>query len=134
MSEMPPLPATPFDRHIGNEIVEASPDLVRSRCAVTEALKQPYGVVHGGVFAAMAESLASLGTHLGVTERGELALGQSNSTQFLRPVSSGVIHAAARPRHRGRTSWVWDVDITDDSGALCALSRLTIAVRPARRG
>ena len=133
MSAVPP-DTLPFDDHLGHEIVEASADLMRGRCAVTPALLQPYGLVHGGVLAAIAETLASLGTHLGVADRGDIAVGQSNATQFLRPLRGGTIHAEGRPRHRGRTSWVWDVEITDDSGALCAISRLTIAVRPAQRG
>jgi uncharacterized protein (TIGR00369 family) len=54
----------------------------------------------------------------------------SNQTSFLRPITAGTIHAEARCRHRGRTTWVWDVDFTDDEGRLCALSRVTIAVRP----
>lgn len=134
MSVAVPPDASPFDAHIGHEILEASPDLMRGRCPVTDRVRQPLGLVHGGVLAAMAETLASLGTHLGVADRGAVAMGQSNSTQFLRPLREGSIHAEGRPRHRGRTSWVWDVEITDDSGALCAISRLTIAVRPAQRG
>ncbi len=58
-----------------------------------------------------------------------LALGQSNQATFLRPISSGTVHAEARPRHRGRTSWVWDTEITDDDGRLCCLVRMTVAVR-----
>ena len=56
-------------------------------------------------------------------------VGQSNHTSFLRPMSEGTIHAVARRRHRGRTTWIWDVEMTDDEGRLCALSRVTIAVR-----
>ncbi len=59
-----------------------------------------------------------------------IAVGSSNHTSFLRPVTEGVIHAEARRRHRGRTTWVWEVEITDDEGRLCALVRMTIAVRP----
>ena len=61
------------------------------------------------------------------------AVGQSNDTTFLRPVTDGHLNAVARPRHRGRTTWVWDVEITDDDERVCALARITIAVRPARR-
>lgn len=124
---------SPFDAGLGHEIVEASPELMRGRCPVTERVMQPYGLVHGGALAGIAETLASVGTFLGVGELGNIAVGQSNHTQFLRPIKEGTIHAEGRPRHRGRTSWIWDVEITDDDGALCALSRLTIAVRPARR-
>jgi uncharacterized protein (TIGR00369 family) len=58
-------------------------------------------------------------------------MGLSNSTSFLRPIGAGNIHALATRRHRGRTTWVWDVDMSDDEGRLCATSRVTIAVRPA---
>ena len=58
-------------------------------------------------------------------------MGQTNETTFLRPISEGTVEAVARARHRGRTSWVWDVDLTDAEGRLCAVSRMVIAVRPA---
>ena len=56
-------------------------------------------------------------------------MGLSNQTSFLRPIVGGTIHATARRRHKGRTTWVWEVDITDDEGRLCALVRMTVAVR-----
>jgi uncharacterized protein (TIGR00369 family) len=100
------------------------------RVAVTEQLLQPYGLVHGGVYASIAETLASIGTAIGVQESGNGALGMSNHTSFMRPISHGTIHAAGRPVHRGSTTWIWDVECADDSGKVCAISRVTIAVRP----
>jgi 1,4-dihydroxy-2-naphthoyl-CoA hydrolase len=123
------LEASPFDRHYGLEIEEATDELVRGRVAVREHLLQPVGLVHGGVHASIAEALASLGTNVGVVPEGKIGLGQSNHSSFLRPISEGTIHGLARRRHRGRTTWVWDVELTDDAGRLCALSRVTIAVR-----
>jgi 1,4-dihydroxy-2-naphthoyl-CoA hydrolase len=125
------LEVSPFDRHYGLEIVEASDELVRGRVPVREEVTQPVGIVHGGVYAAIAEGLASVGTNHGVAAEGNLGLGMSNQSSFLRPVGSGTIHATARPRHRGRTTWIWDVELTDDEGRLCALSRVTVAVRSA---
>jgi 1,4-dihydroxy-2-naphthoyl-CoA hydrolase len=121
---------SPFDRHYGLEVDEASEELVRGHVRVRPELTQPVGLVHGGVYASIAEALASLGTNVGVHDRREIGLGMSNHSTFLRPVSAGVVHATARRRHRGRTTWVWDVDVTDDDGRLCATSRVTIAVRP----
>ena len=89
-----------------------------------------FGLVHGGVLASIAETLASLGTAAVVVPEGNAAMGSSNATSFLRPILDGTIHARALRRHRGRTTWVWDVEITDDAGRLCALTRMTIAVRP----
>jgi 1,4-dihydroxy-2-naphthoyl-CoA hydrolase len=126
---MSELEASPFDRHYGLEVDEATDELVRGRVPVREHLLQPVGLVHGGVHASIAEALASLGTNVGVVPDGKIALGQSNHSSFLRPISDGTINGLARRRHRGRTTWVWDVELTDDDGRLCALSRVTIAVR-----
>jgi 1,4-dihydroxy-2-naphthoyl-CoA hydrolase len=119
-----------FDRLYGLEMLEISGDLVRGRVAVRDELKQPAGLVHGGVYAAVAESLATTGTAASVHADGNTAMGLSNQTSFLRPITSGTIHAVARARHRGRTTWVWEVEMTDDEDRVCALTRVTVAVRP----
>ena len=124
------LELSPFDRHYGLELDELGDELVRGRVPVQEHLTQPIGIVHGGIHAAIAEGLASLGTNYGVAANGEVGLGMSNQCSFLRPIGSGTIHAIARRRHRGKTTWVWDVELTDDEGRLCAVSRVTVAVRP----
>lgn len=123
------LETSPFDRHYGLEILEASEDVVRGRVPVREHVTQPTGLVHGGVHASVAEALASLGTNHGVAREGKVGLGMSNSCSFLRPIASGSVNATARRRHRGRTTWIWDVELTDDDGRLCALGRVTVAVR-----
>ena len=115
---------------IGLEYLDASADEVRARVEVTDAVRQPAGLVHGGVYAAMAESICSAATWLAVHGDGMAAMGQSNSATFLRPITEGHVNAVARPRHRGRTTWVWDVEITDDEGRSCALVRMIIAVPP----
>ncbi len=127
--ELPYVAEQGFDGLYGLEITEMSDELCRGRVAVRDELKQPAGLVHGGVYASIAESLASLGTALAVMPDGQIATGLSNQTSFLRPITSGTIHAEARRRHRGRTTWVWEVDITDDQGRLCVLTRMTVAVR-----
>jgi uncharacterized protein (TIGR00369 family) len=96
---------------------------------VRDELKQAAGIVHGGVYASIAESLASLGTALAVMPDGKMAMGLSNQTSFLRPISQGTIYAVAQRKHRGRTTWVWEVEITDDQNRLCVLTRMTVAVR-----
>jgi uncharacterized protein (TIGR00369 family) len=99
---------------------------------VRDAVKQPMGLVHGGLYASIAESLTSVATARVVVPEGHVATGMSNQTSFLRPITHGTVHAQAVRRHRGRTTWMWDVEITDDDGRLCAVSRMTIAVRPQR--
>jgi 1,4-dihydroxy-2-naphthoyl-CoA hydrolase len=118
-----------FDGLYGLVLDSVEDGLVTAHVAVRDDLKQPMGLVHGGVYASIAESIASLGTHLGVIEDGKSAQGLSNQTSFLRPILEGTIHATARRRHKGRTTWLWEVDITDDQDRLCALVRMTIAVR-----
>lgn len=118
-----------FDALYGLEVLELTDELARGRVAVRDELKQPFGLVHGGVFAAIAESLASVATAIAVARDGKRAMGQSNQTSFLRPITDGTIHAVATRKHAGRTTWVWEVEITDDAGRLCVLTRMTIAVR-----
>ncbi len=118
-----------FDSLYGLEVIEMSDEDVRARVAVRDEVKQPMGLVHGGVFASIAESTTSMATAMAVRAEGKSAQGLSNQTNFLRPITAGTIHAHARRRHRGRTTWVWEVEITDDQGRLCALVRMTIAVR-----
>jgi uncharacterized protein (TIGR00369 family) len=115
---------------IGIEHLEGSEGVARARVKVTDSICQPAGVVHGGAHAAIAESVCSRATEHAVADEGMIALGQANQATFLRPISSGHIHAEARTRHRGKTTWVWDCELTDDDGKLCALVRMTIAVRP----
>ena len=118
-----------YDRLIGVSMTQVSETAARAEVLVRDELKQPYGLVHGGVYASIAESLASWATAAGVRERG-LAVGMSNSTSFLRPITEGTIHAHATRIHGGRTTWVWDVEFRDDDERLCAVTRMTIAVRP----
>jgi 1,4-dihydroxy-2-naphthoyl-CoA hydrolase len=122
---------TGFDALYGLEVLSATDEEVRAQVRVRDELRQPAGLVHGGVFASIAEAICSMATLLAVQEDGRTAQGLSNQTSFLRPIVEGTIHAAARRRHRGRTTWVWEVDITDDRERLCALVRMTVAVREA---
>ena len=118
-----------FDSLYGLEVTHISDELLRGRVVVTDAIKQPAGLVHGGVYAAVAESLASTGTALKVIPDGKMAMGLSNLTSFVRPITAGSVNAEAKVRHRGRTTWVWEVEMSDDEGRLCVLARVTIAVR-----
>jgi 1,4-dihydroxy-2-naphthoyl-CoA hydrolase len=119
-----------FDRLYGLELIECSEEEVHAQVRVRDELKQPAGLIHGGVYASIAESMASLATGMSVLADGQLAMGLANNTSFLRPITKGNVNAHAQRLHHGRTTWVWDVRFTDDEGRLCALTRMTIAVRP----
>jgi 1,4-dihydroxy-2-naphthoyl-CoA hydrolase len=127
-----PLQVGGFDALYGLEIDSLEDEVATAHVVVRDEIKQPAGLVHGGVFASVAESLTSIATWKAVSEHGMSAQGLSNQTSFLRPIVGGTIHASARRRHRGRTTWVWEVEITDEQGRLCALVRMTVAVREPR--
>jgi len=130
VSDTAPTRSLPgFDGLYGLELLEIADEVARARVRVRDELKQPMGLVHGGVYAAIAESLASIATAVSVSAEGKLATGLSNQTSFLRPITDGTIHATAVRKHRGRTTWVWEVEMSDDQGRLCVLTRMTIAVR-----
>jgi uncharacterized protein (TIGR00369 family) len=123
-----------FDGLYGLEFVEVSAHEVRARVRVRDEVRQPAGLVHGGVYASLAESVTSLATALVVGREGNMATGMSNLTTFLRPITEGTVHALATRLHRGRTTWVWDVRMSDDAERICAVTRMTIAVRPLPAG
>ncbi|HEV8178423.1 MAG TPA: PaaI family thioesterase [Gemmatimonadales bacterium] len=132
MSDVPQPPTDPaktLGAVLGFETVESGPDRAVGRFEVQDRVRQPMGIVHGGVYAAMAEGLTSQATFEAVFPDGFIATGMSNQTNFLRPVSEGIVTAYARSIHRGRTTWVWEVEFKDDRDRLSAVCRMTIAIR-----
>jgi 1,4-dihydroxy-2-naphthoyl-CoA hydrolase len=115
---------------IGLERTSSGPERATARVPVADRVRQIHGIVHGGVYGVIAESICSHATAEAVKADGMIATGQANQATFLRPISEGYVNADARLRHRGRTTWVWDCELTDDDGRLCALVRMTIAIRP----
>ena len=130
--QLPPLPFRApdgFPALLGLVFETMDDDVVTGSFEVRDDLKQPAGLLHGGVLAAVAETLASFATFFAVAGENKAAMGLSNYTSFLRPITAGTVHSEARVRHRGRTTWVWDVDFTGDDERLAATTRMTVAVR-----
>ncbi|HEX8752489.1 MAG TPA: PaaI family thioesterase [Solirubrobacterales bacterium] len=123
-------PISHFDALVGTEWLDDDPDHARVRVAMRDELRQPVGLLHGGVMSTLVESVCSRATALAVFGEGNVAMGQSISVSFIRPVTEGHAEVQARARHRGRTTWVWDAEVSDAEGRLCALAQMTIAVRP----
>ena len=123
-----------FDHHIGTEWVSLDPDDARARIELRDELRQPYGILHGGVYSSLIESLCSYSTAAAVWEDGSIAMGQAIEVSFLRPVTHGHAEARAVAKHRGKTTWVWQVEVVDDDGRLCAVAKMTMAVRPVPTG
>jgi uncharacterized protein (TIGR00369 family) len=126
-----------FDAVYGLEFAEDDPDepdVARGRVPIRSALLGLSGAVHGGVLAAAAEAVASRATAIAVIPHGSMAQGMSNDTSVTAPVSEGAIHVEARAVSRADDAWIWAVEHRDDAGELCGFSRITVAVRPLRRG
>jgi uncharacterized protein (TIGR00369 family) len=117
-----------LDGLLGFEALEVTAEHASGRFEVQNKHRQPFGIVHGGVYAAFAEGLCSGATYMQVAGDGKIAVGSSNHTSFLRPVSEGVVTLHARSVHRGRTSWVWECEFTNQDGKRCAVTRVTLAV------
>jgi 1,4-dihydroxy-2-naphthoyl-CoA hydrolase len=122
-----------FDALVGTEWLDDDPEHARARIPMRDELRQPVGLMHGGVMSALVESVCSRATALAVLGSGMAAMGQSISVSFLRPITEGHAEVRAKARHRGRTTWVWDAEVLDADGRLCALAQMAIAVRPTRR-
>ena len=119
-----------MDGVLGFSVTELGEAEVLGEAPVTDSVRQRFGLVHGGTYAALAEMLATEGTVLGVWEQGNTAMGFRTPPTSCGRSPKGTIHGRARRIHAGRTTWIWDVDCTDDQGRLCAVSRVTVAVRP----
>jgi len=119
---------------LGIEWLDDDPEHARARLEIRDELLQPFGVVHGGVWSTLVESVCSRATAIAVLGEGMAAMGQSISVSFMRPVTEGAAEVHARARHRGRTTWVWEAEVRDSQDRVCALSQMTIAVRPLPEG
>ena len=107
-----------FVGHTGIELVDATSDSCRGKLVIEDIHLQPYGVVHGGVYCTLIETLASAGAALWAMENGMAgAVGVSNQTDFIRATSDGVLIGSATPIHRGRTQQLWLVEVTREDNA-----------------
>ncbi len=112
---------------------EVTAERIVVQMVVTDAARQPYGIVHGGATVALCETAASVGTALGIDATKYSAVGLEINANHLRPTRAGTLTATATPLHRGRTTWVWDIRVTNQEGKLTAISRCTVAVIPIDR-
>jgi 1,4-dihydroxy-2-naphthoyl-CoA hydrolase len=119
-----------FDELIGTEWLSDDPDDARVRLPIRDELRQPFGLMHGGVMSTLVESVCSKATAGAVWGQGMGAMGQSIDLSFIRPVTDGAVEVRAKARHRGRTTWIWEAEVLNNDQKLCALARMTIAVRP----
>jgi 1,4-dihydroxy-2-naphthoyl-CoA hydrolase len=121
---------------IGIRVTEIGPDFLRATMPVNPRVHQPMGVLHGGASVALAETVGSVAATLCIDREKYVCLGQEINANHLRPISSGIVTATARPFHIGRRSHVWSIEIRDEEERLVCVSRLTMAVvdRPVAGG
>jgi 1,4-dihydroxy-2-naphthoyl-CoA hydrolase len=124
---IPPDFTAPFDTELGLRFTELSPDGARAQLEVTPKLLQPMGLVHGGVYCSMVESMASVSAYTWLATRGGgNVVGVNNNTDFLRSISSGTVYGRTEPIHRGRRQQLWLVTITDSADRLIARGQVRL--------
>lgn len=117
--------AGPFVEYLGLELTEVTGDRVAATWKAQSRLHQPYGIVHGGVYCSVVETLASVGAAVWLGERGKV-VGVNNNTDFFRAVSEGLLSSVARPLHRGRSQQVWLVETEDEQGRMVARGQVRL--------
>lgn len=126
-SDIPSGLGAGFDKEIGLEFVELTPDGGTARLRIDDMLLQPWGIVHGGVYCAVIESLASVSGQLWLSENGGgNVVGVNNNTDFLRAISSGTVTAVSTPIHRGRSQQLWLITITDENERVVARGQVRL--------
>lgn len=117
-----------FDSELGLQFTELSPDGARAQLEVKPKLLQPTGLVHGGVYCSMIESMASVAAYTWLNARGDggNVVGVNNNTDFLRSISSGMVYATAEPIHRGRRQQLWLVTVTDSTDRVVARGQVRL--------
>lgn len=121
------MPPAPFDNHIGLTYTALTPDGVTAQLDVTPELHQPMGIVHGGVWCSMVESMASVSAFLWLADNGGgNVVGVNNSTDFLRAITEGTAYGSSEPIHRGRRQQLWLVTIRDGADRLIARGQVRL--------
>ena len=121
-----------FDSELGLTYLELGPDGGRAELKISDKLLQPWGIVHGGVYCAIVESLASVSGQVWLSDNGGgHVVGVNNNTDFLRAISQGTVTAVSRPIHRGRRQQLWLITITDEDDRVVARGQVRLQNMPA---
>ena len=115
----------PFATYLGLELTEATGERVSATWTARPELHQPYGIVHGGAYCGVVETLASIGGAIWYGDRGNV-VGVNNNTDFYRATTEGRLASTATPLHQGRSSQVWVVTTEDDRGRLVARGQVRL--------
>lgn len=113
--------------HLGIEISAFGEDWIEATMPVDHRTTQPFGLLHGGISVALAETIGSLAGYLAI-EKNKIAVGLDINAHHLRSVKQGIVTAKATPISLNRNIHVWQIDIRDEQDKLCCVSRLTLSI------
>lgn len=132
-TSVPPNFGGGFDDELGLTYLEATPDGSRAQLTISDKLLQPHGIVHGGVYCAIVESVASVSASVWLESKGlgGNVVGVNNNTDFLRAIKAGAVTAVSTPIHRGRRQQIWLIEITDTNGKMVARGQVRLQNLPA---
>lgn len=128
IEQIKPLNIVNMLKHMDLQLEEIGPDFLRGSIPVDERSMQPFGILHGGATVFLAESLGSIAANLVLDPSTSYAVGLDVNCNHLRAMRTGRATGTARPKHIGRSTQVWEIDVVDAGGKLAAVARLTMSV------
>jgi 1,4-dihydroxy-2-naphthoyl-CoA hydrolase len=129
---VPPGFGAGFDKELGLTFLDVTPDGATAQLTITDKLLQPHGIVHGGVYCSIVESVASISAAvwLQASGGGTKVVGVNNNTDFLRAITAGMVTAVSTPIHRGRRQQLWLIEITDTNEKMVARGQVRLQNLP----
>lgn len=128
LEKLMPLGKGTMSEYLGIEWLELGEEHIKAKMPVDHRTIQPYGLLHGGASCVLAETLGSVGSAMVVDHEKFFCVGLEINANHIRSAKEGYVTGTVRPIHIGRQTHVWDIQITDESGKLICISRLTVAV------
>lgn len=122
------LSANTLAENLGMEFTEIGEDWMVARMPVDHRTHQPYGLLHGGASVALAETLGSIAAHCSIDSTQYYCVGLEINANHLKGVRNGFVYGTVKPIHRGRSTQVWEIRITNELQELVCVSRITMAV------
>ncbi|MFA6058275.1 MAG: PaaI family thioesterase [Taibaiella sp.] len=133
LSELNDMGNNTMAQTLGMEFIEIGEDYLKLKMPVNQHTHQPYGILHGGASAALAETVGSVASSMCINNEKQVCVGMEINCNHVRPKRDGNIVATALPLHLGATSHIWDIRITDENNKLVCISRLTMAILKKRQ-
>jgi 1,4-dihydroxy-2-naphthoyl-CoA hydrolase len=118
--------------HLGIQLLELGDDFIKGTMPVDHRTKQPYGLLHGGASATLAETLGSFASALVIDTSKFICVGLEINANHIRSAKAGYVTGTCTPIHLGSSTHIWDIRIVDEQNKLVCISRLTVAILPKR--